>query len=774
MVRKDLIFRVFVSSPFTDMVAERNALQRHAFPGLRDYCRGKGARFQAIDLRWGIGHEASLDQQLTNICTEELRRCQRLSPRPNFIVMLGDRYGYRPLPPKIAALEFETILDLATNAHHTLLLKWYRRDDNAVPAEYCLQPRQVEFIDADRWRQEEEDLRGALLSAIEGLWDPEDPRAHKYVDSATHLEIRRGALEAERPQSHVFCYFRRITNLPADDTAGQFLDIRNSNVDEKAQDRLRALKSELTELLPMEHVHHYEAKWEGDSTHCDLAALCRHVSHDLRRVIDEELELFVEGSEVEREIEAHRVFAEDHSRTFRGRQQALARIDEYLTSSSTQPLVVHGASGSGKSALMAAAWLRQKQRRNAIARFVGATPASANIRLLLTGLCHQLGVSDVPTEPNTLLQTFRGVLTGEGKVGTGAPLLLFLDAIDQLNPEDRNSALRLLPRKLAPNVKLLVSLGGAELVSPSPGDLGPEHDSFVDAAKRIWPDTLYALRPLDDAVAAKLLDTWLREAGRTLQPKQHAAVLEGYRVCRLPLYLKLAFEEARRWKSWDHIADASEKHTLSDSVEGTLADFLTRLEEPRFHGQVLVSHALGYIAAGRHGLTEDEILDVLSTDVEVMEEFRTRSPGSPRVGHLPVVVWSRLLAEIEPYIIRRRADGTVVLNFNHRQVGLAVRRRFLRGAACARAHLHLAQYFHEQDYWAEPQADQRARALRLPPTPRQANVRKVIELPYHRLQAAKILGEGNPQSPYWDAVVSLLTEWQFLEAKAEADPDRLS
>jgi hypothetical protein len=33
----DLTFRVFVSSTFSDLVAERNALQEHFFPRLRDY-----------------------------------------------------------------------------------------------------------------------------------------------------------------------------------------------------------------------------------------------------------------------------------------------------------------------------------------------------------------------------------------------------------------------------------------------------------------------------------------------------------------------------------------------------------------------------------------------------------------------------------------------------------------------------------------------------------------------------------------------------------------
>jgi hypothetical protein len=68
-------FRVFVSSTFEDLKAERDALQRDVFPKLRKLCEENGTRFQAIDLGWGVRDEAALDQQ-TGI-------------KPNFIVLPG-------------------------------------------------------------------------------------------------------------------------------------------------------------------------------------------------------------------------------------------------------------------------------------------------------------------------------------------------------------------------------------------------------------------------------------------------------------------------------------------------------------------------------------------------------------------------------------------------------------------------------------------------------------------------------------------------------------
>ena len=137
MTRQSRIFRVFVSSTFGDLKMEREALQKQAFPKLRDLCATQGCRFQAIDLRWGVSEEAALDQQTMTICLEELRRCQRTSPRPNFIILLGQRYGWRPLPPHIPAREFTEIEErIGARADRALLVEWYQLDANAVPPRY--------------------------------------------------------------------------------------------------------------------------------------------------------------------------------------------------------------------------------------------------------------------------------------------------------------------------------------------------------------------------------------------------------------------------------------------------------------------------------------------------------------------------------------------------------------------------------------------------------------------------------------------------------------
>ena len=52
---------------------------------------------------------------------------------------------------------------------------------------------------------------------------------------------------------------------------------------------------------------------------------------------------------------------------------------------------------------------------------------------------------------------------------------------------------------------------------------------------------------------------------------------------------------------------------------------INRLKREGNHGEALVAHALGYLAASRYGLAEDELLDLLSRDLQVYEWFLRRS-----------------------------------------------------------------------------------------------------------------------------------------------------
>jgi len=80
--------RVFISSTFRDMHAEREELVKRVFPQLRKLCERRGVAWTDVDLRWGVTDEQKAEGHALPICLAEIERC-----RPYFIGLLGERYG---------------------------------------------------------------------------------------------------------------------------------------------------------------------------------------------------------------------------------------------------------------------------------------------------------------------------------------------------------------------------------------------------------------------------------------------------------------------------------------------------------------------------------------------------------------------------------------------------------------------------------------------------------------------------------------------------------
>ena len=83
--------RIFVSSTFRDMHAERDYLVRVVFPELRERCAKRRLHLVDVDLRWGVTEEEAEQGRVLDIILDEIDRS-----RPFFIGILGERYGSVP------------------------------------------------------------------------------------------------------------------------------------------------------------------------------------------------------------------------------------------------------------------------------------------------------------------------------------------------------------------------------------------------------------------------------------------------------------------------------------------------------------------------------------------------------------------------------------------------------------------------------------------------------------------------------------------------------
>ncbi|MGH7560442.1 MAG: AAA family ATPase [Gemmatimonadales bacterium] len=750
-------FRIFVSSTFSDLEPERNALQRKVFPALRKLCEEGGARFQAIDLRWGVPDEAGLDQRTIRICLEEVERCRAISPRPNFLVLLGERYGWRPLPPEIPADEYDEIAGRLRSdpAGLALLEAWYRFDGNAIPAArsdgrarrradgvWVLQPRTGRYTAYGVWDADvERPLRQALAGAVAGMDLPREDRL-KYEASATEQEIERGALKTEDAPGHVFCFFRTIGGLPHDRRADGWIDmLPGGRHDTEVSARLEALKERLGKRLPG-NVRFYPARWVRDPNLTEpprreepapvsdghLDALCEDVQAALGNVITAELARLEAVEPLEKEIAEHERFLEGRTRVFNGREATLGTIAQYLRSSGGAPLGVHGDSGSGKSALMARAVQRARADlpgAQIVVRFIGWTPRSTDIRSLLDGLCRQISRAygaDEGTIPRDYQELVQELPRRLGLATAERPLLVFLDALDQLADQDGARRLGWLPAKLPEHVRLIVSTTPGETLSV--------------LERRLPADRRVVIEEFRRGEAEETLRTWLAEAGRRITAPQRDLVLERFAACPQPLYLRLVFAEACRWPSWREPGAI----TLAGDIAGVIRQLFARLSATTEHGPVLTRRALAYLGAARNGLGEDELLDVLSLDRVVLRDFIRRARHQPPEPRLPVAVWARLAADLDPYLTERYADGVNLLTFYHKQLLEVIREDFVAGREGEKRHWLLSRYFRRQPLFA--------RGTEV------GNLRKLSELPHQLTMAAQ-----------WGPLLEVLSDLEFLEAK---------
>ncbi len=116
---------------------------------------------------------------------------------------------------------------------------------------------------------------------------------------------------------------------------------------------------------------------------------------------------------------------------------------------------------------------------------------------------------------------------------------------------------------------------------------------------------------LPPAEAEQILGRWLKAVNRTLTPDQHKEVIGKFNHSGLPIYLKLAFEQAKQWKSY------TEDFTLKEDVKGIINNYIDMLETE--HTQDFVQDVICLMLCGRYqGLAENEILEIFAFDEESM------------------------------------------------------------------------------------------------------------------------------------------------------------
>lgn len=308
-----------------------------------------------------------------------------------------------------------------------------------------------------------------------------------------------------------------------------------------------------------------------------------------------------------------------------------------------------------------------------VIRFLGTTPYSSNIRSLLKSVSEQISLVYGATYTETsdfsqMIKQFHLLLNHSNDT---KPLILIFDSIDQLSPEDGAYKLSWLPFTLPKHTYVLMST------------LTEEYGILNNLKERI-PNAHYnPLKVLGGQLAIDIVKLWLKGSKRTLSEEQEKYLSKIFSMCSLPIFVKLAFDKAVTWKSFQKInaerrsdnifkkvkvmSNPGKKEINSieipETVQGAIRQLFRKLEIK--YGKLFVSRALGYLTCNPQGLSELEMQDVLSLDDDVLGEvFQYHIPP---VRRIPSFLWARLRHSISPYLAEREAHGTSVHFWYHRQ-----------------------------------------------------------------------------------------------------------
>ncbi len=471
------------------------------------------------------------------------------------------------------------------------------------------------------------------------LMDPDLLAKYPFVEeltiegaSVTEMEFVHGVFDAPSLNGvYAFFYHRSGDTAEADDQ--ERLDA--------LIDRVRSTERPYREFTSVEEL--------GETVRSDLVAM-----------IEENWPEEEEPSDLDLERRAHAAFAASRTRAYIPNPYYLKEFSAWLAEGDA-PLVITGASGLGKSSLVA--YLTEyyhKKNRDAfiIAHYVGASRSSGTgisvMRHVVEAIRLRFEIDDeIPSKPEELQGSFPNWLFRCEHLAkeAGIDVLIVIDAVNQL--DQAGERMSWLPETIPSGVKLLIST--------TPGDAADR------LAERPWSEL--RVEPLEDArIRQSIVVRYLGEFRKGVSPAQLRSVIDDEKASS-PLYLRLIAEELRLHGEHETLDEVIDRYTGRANLLEVFETLLERME--RDYGKSPVRDLLSLIVSSRSGLSEDELLPLLG------------------ISRLDL---SRLLFAFDYHLLRRGG----LLDCFHDYLQRAVEKRYLSEESRQRdLYDRLATYFEE-------------------------------------------------------------------------------
>ncbi|XP_038596939.1 telomerase protein component 1 [Tachyglossus aculeatus] len=543
--------RLFVSSTFRDMQAERDLLLRAVLPALQARAAAHRLRLRLIDLRWGVPEEEQLRGRQLELCLGEVHNSQLL------VAMLGTRYGHVPSTYSLPALpHFHWAQDYPAGRSVTEMevMQFLSVPQRAPAAFVYLRDPDFLSLVPDAWRED---------------FAPESEEAARRVSELkSHLERRKG----------VTC--RRYPCMWGGTAGGRPVV---SGLEQFGQMILRDMWMALQRLF-----------------------LQPESGLDGQRPADTD--------PVKAEDTLQNAFQQLQSPPSPARPGLLQDTVRRLRRHKGVLSVVSGEPGQGKTAFLASLVSALQAPRQGDAapplpiffHFAGARPdhrrLSVMLRRLHAHLSRLLGRTvPPPSGYRALLWSVQMLLPEAAEaLPPGQTLVLVIDGADRLEERSGRLSADWIPETLPQRVHVVLSLAAPD----------PEDSALGVTLLRRLDAHAVALGPLEPAARARLVREELSLYGKRLEESpfnNQMRLLLLKRGAGLPLYLTLAADHLRLHAVFEQVSERL--RTLPATLPLLLQHLLGDLE--RELGPV-VHRALAALRITRSGLTVEELHGILS------------------------------------------------------------------------------------------------------------------------------------------------------------------
>lgn len=382
----------------------------------------------------------------------------------------------------------------------------------------------------------------------------------------------------------------------------------------------------------------------------DPQTLAARLHQDLAALIERDYPVSAAADPAARLDALHDAFARERARHFAGRTSDLAQLDDWLANAEAPPLLVTGAAGAGKSALLGH-WTPGKAGTVAVlTHFVGGDPESDTPLGILRRLTYALrrrgaGVADPPVDPALATQALAACLAAAGDDARrcNRPWLIVLDGLDKLR---LGRDLLWLPRALPAGVRLLASsVGDSERFTREQIDdflgltrtelaaLGEHDDGIFSSLRSDDPATdawrrrdwrVLVLEELDESARSGLVSEAVSRFRKTLSPS-HAGRILAHLLAGNPLFLRTVLDELRVSATYHDFDARLDYYLAAPSLIDLFDRVLHRLEGDCTRD--VVANVCVLLWASRAGLEEPELISLSGATPLQWSAFAVQTQG---------------------------------------------------------------------------------------------------------------------------------------------------